>query len=128
MGYHAFVALLTSLVVTEASTVVPVAPPVVLRISTTSGPALPALAVASCTSMDESLPLEAGLKVCAIHAVGLMGETKKENEVCDWSSAALPLLASFTSPGLVVRSTLAPVPDWKSACVVSVKQAWAGAA
>jgi hypothetical protein len=38
-----------------------------------------------------------------------------------WSIASG--LASFTLPGVVVRSTLVAAPAWKSACVVSVMHA-----
>ena len=37
-------------------------------------------------------------------------------------------LSNTTSPGLTVRFTLVGTPAWKSACVVSVRQALVGAA
>jgi hypothetical protein len=45
-----------------------------------------------------------------------------EVPVCCWSIAAA-FAPSVTSPGLVVRSTVLAVPAWKSAWLVSVRQA-----
>ncbi len=70
--------------------------------------------------------LSVGVNVWPPQVVVVITTPLVPSEVFCWSSAAL--LSRVTLPGVVVRSRLTKTPAWKSDCVVSTRQALAGAA
>src|SRR5215472_5824443 len=98
--------------ITLARTALPGLDPEVLRTSTVIVPGVPPLAVPSARSTLINLPFVPAVNVCAYQLLP-PGETRSPlGKVLDWSSAAMGVRASLTSPGLEARSTLSlAVPD-----------------
>src|SRR6185436_8401695 len=72
------------------------------------------------TSIRLSLPVTVGVNVCPPHAVFV--KPKPLGVTLEFCAAVLSGAASWTTPGLVVRSQLVGTPRWKVVWLLSVKQ------